>query len=228
MKVSPAPAVGEVSHSAKVSALLAVMQESWHVKPREYVLSAIESGYLSPSTAANGLSTYFYLTHGVRVLDVTWHARAQFSPHWGIYQIGILSPILRVFFPQNSQLASMGEELKSTDVLGFFPTAWGAAYIDFGAAGAIIYVLIWGFAAGWSASGARRSTLVTPSLLLSFMLASILLSPVQGPLGIANSAMVLASMAVLGLAIDRRSLSEARQRGGLKPETTGPKQVSAP
>ena len=226
MKVSPAPAVGEVSHSAKVSALLAVMQESWHVKPREYVLSAIEFGYLSPSTAANGLSTYFYLTHGVRVLDVTWHARAQFSPHWASTRSEF--SILRVFFPQNSQLASMGEELKSTDVLGFFPTAWGAAYIDFGAAGAIIYVLIWGFAAGSSASGARRSTLVTPSLLLSFMLASILLSSVQGPLGIANSAMVLASMAVLGLAIDRRSLSEARQRGGLKPETTGPKQVSAP
>ena len=89
--VSPAPAVDEGSHSAKVSALLAKMQEAWHVKPREYVLSAIGSGYLPANTAVNLLSTYFYLTHGVRILDVTWHAREQFSPHWGIYQIGILA-----------------------------------------------------------------------------------------------------------------------------------------
>ena len=222
------PVVDEGSHSAKVSALLAKMQEAWHVKPREYVLSAIGSGYLPADTAVNLLSTYFYLAHGVRILDVTWHAREQFSPHWGIYQIGILSPILRVFFPQNSQLASMGDELKSTDVLGFFPTVWGAAYIDFGAAGGIIYVLIWGFAAGWSAFGAKRSTRVLPALLLSFVLASILFIPVQGPLGIANSAMVLISMVVLGMMIDLGSLSDAPQRGGPKPEAPGPERVSAP
>ena len=121
----------------------------------------------------------------------------------------------------------MSAELKSTEVLGFFPTVWGAAYIDFGAAGAIIYVLIWGFAAGWSAFGARRSTLVMPALLQSFVLASIFLSPVQGPLGIANSAMVLMSMVVLGMAIDLGSLSKARRHGELKPETPGPEQVSA-
>jgi hypothetical protein len=213
------PGAGQSVHSADAGALLARMQEAWHVTPRGYVLSEIDSGRLSPDTAANALSTYFYLTHGIRILDLTWRARARFSPHWGIYEIGVISPILRVFFPQNQLLASMSTQLRSAEIYGFFPTVWAAAYIDFGAAGAVIYVLIWGFAAGWSAFGARRSALALPPLLLTFILASILLSPVQGPLGIANSAMVLVSMVIVGMAIDLEGLSAGfrRHRRGTKP-----------
>jgi len=200
-------AAAQQTHSADVTALLAAMQESWHASPRGYVLSAIDSGRLSPNTAITLLSTYFYLTHGIRIIDVTWQARTQFSPHWGIYEIGVLSPILRVFFPQNQLLLSMSDELKSAGIYGFFPTAWAAAYIDFGAIGAVIYILIWGFAAGWSAFGARHSGLAMPALLLTFILASILLSPVQGPLGVANSAMVLVSMLIAGIAVDLGGLS---------------------
>jgi hypothetical protein len=215
------PGAGRPAHSPDVVALLATMQDAWHVTPRGYVLSAIDSGRLSPNTAINFLSTYFYLTHGIRILDLTWHARARFSPHWGIYEIGVLSPILRVFFPQNQLLASMSTQLRSAEIYGFFPTVWAAAYIDFGAAGAVIYVLIWGFAAGWGAFGARHSALALPQLLLIFILASILLSPVQGPLGIANSAMVLVSMVIVGMAIDLESLRVGfrRQHREMKPGT---------
>jgi hypothetical protein len=200
------PGAGRQAHLPDVVAFLTTMQGAWHVTPRGYVLSAIDSGRLSPNTAINFLSTYFYLTHGIRILDLTWRARARFSPHWGIYEIGVISPILRVFFPQNQSLASLSVQLKSVGVYGFFPTIWAAAYIDFGAVGAVIYVLIWGFAAGWAAFGARHSALASPALLLTFILASILLSPVEAPLGIANSAMVLASMVIVGMAVDFISL----------------------
>jgi hypothetical protein len=194
---------GEGRHySPNVSALLLMMQGSWHTSPRAYVLSAIESGWLSKGTASKLLSSYFYFTHGIFILDRTWRARAELSPNWGIYEIGVLSPILRVFFPQNQQLHSMGMELKAAEIIGFFPTVWAAAYIDFGATGWVIYILIWGFGAGLAVFGTRHSGLATPPLLLTFVLASILLSPVQGPLGIANSALVLVSMAILGLAVD--------------------------
>ena len=53
---------------------------------------------------------------------------------------------------------------------------------------------------------------MTPPLLLVFILASIFLSPVQGPLGIANSALVLFSMIVTGAAIDlMRMRDDSRQ-----------------
>jgi hypothetical protein len=201
-------------------AVLAVMPKSWNAKPRGYVMSAIESGRLSARGAMIGLSTYFYLTHGVRTIDLVWHARDKFTPRWGLYEVGVLSPLLRVFFPGNEQVATMEDQQKSAGIFGFFPTAWGAAFIDFGLPGAIIYVLIWGGVAGWSATGSKRSGLVTPSLLLVFVLASILLSVVQGPLGIANSALVLGSMLVTGLTLDF-----ARLRSG-SPEDAGGLQLT--
>jgi hypothetical protein len=188
--------------TTEIGPFLDVMRESWYVAPRQYVFSALESGCLSPSTAKALLSNYFYFTHGVRILGLIWQSRAQLSPLWGVYEIGVLSPILRVFFPGNELLTTMNDELRSADIYGFFPTVWGAAIIDFGAWGSIIYVLIWGFAGGWSYQGTRNSTLATPPLVLTFTFASIILSPIQGPLGVANSALVLVSMLLLGFAVD--------------------------
>jgi len=117
----------------------------------------------------------------------------------------------------------LSAQLKSAEVYGFFPTVWASAYIDFGAAGAVIYILIWGFAAGWAAFGARHSRFATPALLLTFILASVLLSPVQGPLGIANSALVLASMVIVGMAVDltsRRTGTAVTRLDGIPPPST--------
>jgi hypothetical protein len=185
-----------------VTTLLLTMDQAWHTKPSGYVISAIQSGRFSPGAAVTVLSTYFYLTHGVRILDMTWRERDRLSPHWGVYQVGVLSPILRVFFPHSDELLTLKTELQSAGLHGFFPTVWAAAYLDFGMAGAVVYILIWGFAAGWSAFGVRHSLLATPGLLLTFIIATVLLSPVQGPLGIANSALVLVSIIIVGLAAD--------------------------
>jgi len=217
------PTAGQPVPSADAAVLLARMREAWHVTPRGYVLSAIESGRLSPGTATSVLSSYFYLTHGIRMLDLVWQARTQFTPHWGLYEVGVLSPIFRVFFPQSRQLASMNEQVESAEIYGFFPTAWGAAYIDFGAAGTVLYILIWGFAGGWSAFGAKHSGLALPPLLQTFILASIMLSSVEGPLGIANSAMVLGSIIVVGVAIDFAGCGRlALGRRGVRPATRTP------
>jgi len=200
------------SRPEKIATLVAIMDQAWHVRPRGYVISAMKSGYLPPGTAVAVLSTYFYFSHGVRILDTTWRERDRFSPHWGVYEIGVLSPILRVFLPENRELASLKTELQSAGLHGFFPTVWAAAYIDFGAVGAVIYILVWGFMGGWSLAGSRRSGLVTPLLLLVFVLASILLSPVAGPLGIANSALVLLSMLVTGCTLDFANLRSRSSR----------------
>jgi hypothetical protein len=196
---------------------LSMMPEAWDVKPRAYVMSVIESGRLSPSAVMSALRTYFYLSHGIRTIDITWHAREKFSPHWGLYEVGILSPIFRVFFPQSRQVAGLETQLKSAQIFGFFPTAWVAAFIDFGAMGSIIYILIWGFAAGWSAAGSKHSNLATPPLLLAFVLSTILLSPIQGPLGLSNSALALASMVIVGMVID---LGKARPLRGFPPSAS--------
>ncbi len=194
------------------SIVLDTMLQAWKVKPRGYVTSAIESGLLLPHTAMTFLSTYFYLTHGVRTIDIAWRARQKFTPQWGVYEIGLLSPILRVFFPGSKLVANMEEQQRAAQIYGFFPTVWVAAFVDFGIGGAIIYVLAWGFMAGWSALGVRHSASMTPLLLLVFILASIVLSTVQGPLGVANSALVLLSLLVTGIATDFLSLRSASEQ----------------
>jgi hypothetical protein len=186
------------------SELSGLLEEAWHVRPRDYVTAAVDSGRISMGTALGLLSNYFYLTHGIHVMDTAWHARAELSPLWGTYEIGVLSPILRVFFPNNEVLASMNAQMQTAGIYGFFPSSWGAAYIDFGGPGAIIYILIWGLMAGIGYYGTRHTAFATPPLLLAFSLASIFLSPIQGPLGVANSALVLVSMLFVGLAVDLR------------------------
>lgn len=205
-KITVLPPVAPEVNSTE--ALLLVMRESWNVQPRSYVLSAIDSGRLPSRAAVTFLSTYFYLTHGIRAADNTWHARERLSPQWGLYEVGILSPILRVFRPDDQRVADMETQLKDAGIHGFFPTVWAAAYVDFGIVGGIIYILIWGFVGGWSSAGARRSSLVTPSLLLVFTLACIFLSPVQGPLGVANSVLVLFSMIFTGATVDLMRMRE--------------------
>ncbi|UWU90654.1 hypothetical protein [Bradyrhizobium sp. CB1015] len=199
-----APRLPQKSNS--IATALDAVLEAWNVQPRGYVISAIDSGYLSSRSAMIGLSTYFYLTHGVRTVDHVWNARDKFTPQWGVYEVGVLSPLLRIFFPASDQVAVMEAEQREALIYGFFPSAWAAAFIDFGLVGAIVYVAIWGGLAGWSAAGSRHSGLMTPLLLLVFVLASVLLSPVQGPLGMANSALVLASMLATGLVLDLANL----------------------
>lgn len=211
-----------VSSPSSTEAVLAMMLEAWNVKPRGYVTSALESSHLSAHEAMIGLSTYFYLTHGVRTVDIVWKARDKFTPHWGVYEVGVLSPLLRIFFPASDQVAAMEAEQRAALVYGFFPSAWAAAFIDFGLVGAAIYVAIWGAAAGWSAAGSRHSGLMTPPLLLVFFLASILLSPVQGPLGMANSALVLISMLATGLMLDLAKLRVQAPEDAGKLEVEGP------
>ncbi|MCK1452496.1 hypothetical protein IVB36_16775 [Bradyrhizobium sp. 35] len=208
--------------TSPTEAVLAMMLEAWDVKPRGYVTSAIESGRVSARGAMIGLSTYFYLTHGVRTVDIVWKARDNFTPKWGLYEVGVLSPLLRILSPGSDQVAVMEAEQRAALIYGFFPSAWAAAFIDFGLVGAIVYVAFWGGLAGWSAAGSRHSGLMTPVLLLVFVLASVLLSPIQGPLGIANSALVLVSMLLTGMMLDfanlrERAAQEAGQLGADRP-----------
>ena len=158
---------------SEIGPFLDIMRLSWQVAPRQYVVSALEDGYLSPSAFRGLLSNYFYIHAAASYSDVIWQSRAQLSPVWGVYEIGVLSPILRIFFPPISFFATMNNELIKTGIYGFFPTAWGAAILDFGAWGAAIYVRCWGFSSRSAYCGSKRSALVTPPLMLTFIIASI-------------------------------------------------------
>jgi hypothetical protein len=182
--------------------IFAIMRQEWGVEPRSYVVAAADWGSIPPSSIIGVMSNYFYVTHGVMTLDRLLQAHDRLQPVWGIYEIGVLSPIVRVFFPHSGVLKRMNEQLRESRTYGFFPTVWGAAIFDFGIPGAITYIFLWGTLGGWGYALSRRTTFLTPTMALTFVLMSVLLSPLQGPLGIANSALVLFSMLATGLSVD--------------------------
>ncbi len=215
--LSSTPGQLQVTPESGGKHFFAIMRDSWGTTPRPYVTAAIDQG-VSPGKAIIVLSNYFYLTHGVMTLDRILAARDKLDPVWGVYEVGILSPIIRVFFPGSRVLQDMHEQLTASNIYGFFPTVWGAAIVDFGIVGGIIYVLLWAGLGGWAYTLSRRSHLITPLMGLVFVLASIFLSPVQGPLGVANSALVMLSMLATGAFVDLAGLiSRSSPKPGLSP-----------
>ena len=57
--------------------------------------------------------------------------------------------------------------------------------------------------------------------LRAVIIASVLLSPVQGPLGIANSALVLVSIIIIGLAADLAGGVQNAAKGAARPAGVG-------
>ena len=202
--------LGEDIHSQFV---IAVMKDAWGVHLRGYFLDIVNAQIIPPQGSVVLLSNYFYLTHGMMIIDRIWQGREHLKPIWGVYEIGVLSPIIRVSLPDSKILQTMNRQLRKAEIYGFFPTAWGAAFLDFGIVGGSLYVILWGLMGGWAFTACRRTNWVTPQLLLSFVLATVLLSPLQGPLGTANSALVLGSMIVVGLLIDLSGIRRKTRAG---------------
>ena len=202
-------------------------QGSWKTSARPYVLSAIESGWLSPGTASNLLGSYFYLTHGIFVLDLAMACAGAI--------IASLGPLRNrrslADSPKSCSrkpAAALHEyRVESGEDRRRIPYSLGgrlyrlrgrwSGYLHFDLGICRRLGCLWIQAFGFGDA----------TLLLTFILASILLSVVQGPLGVANSALVLLSMVIVGIAVDFRSLSSRERRAAPEPRASRSGQVSA-
>jgi hypothetical protein len=196
-----APSSNEMTNIEKFKATDIQMSRDWSAKPAWFVQTAVDAGL--PARLARILLTgTFYFNHGTMTLDRIIAHQREFSPYLGFYQVGILSPIERVFFPGANTVARMDKEISSSGILGFYPSIWGAAFLDFGMVGSIAYLFLFGVAAGWAWRGTKTTGGVLASMLLSFSVSAALLSPVNAPLGVSNSALVLGSILAAGLVHD--------------------------
>ena len=164
--------------------LLEMMQESWEVRPRSYVVSAMDSGRLSLGAAKTFLSTYFYLTHGVRVIDMTWRAREPVLAALGCLRDRYSLANSSRFLSAKSGAGGHGRAAEVGRHLRFFPDGLGCGlYRLWRRRGGHLYFDYGDLWRAGARSGPGVPRLATPPLLLIFVLASIFLSPVQGPLG---------------------------------------------
>lgn len=101
--------------------VLRVMRDEWGVEPRPYLRDSIERGAMSPRISLFVVANYFYLTHGIMILDRIYEARDELTPFLGAYEIGPLSPLIRVVAPDSDIVKSQNRMLRVANIYGFFP-----------------------------------------------------------------------------------------------------------
>jgi hypothetical protein len=136
-----------------------------------------------------------YLTHPPTTVQRMVEHWQGFSIYGGLYQIGILSPISDVLAPSLKLPQTMRAELNAIGAYGWFPSAWGAWIGDAGLIGGAICVFVWGWLSGFCYRRALTTTSLSAELMLSFVYLSILVSPLNGPFGFANSFLIFLSFA---------------------------------
>ncbi|HHF7346220.1 TPA: hypothetical protein ACPSKB_002655 [Legionella feeleii] len=176
-----------------------VVQESWGAAPKQWITTLIEDDIVSKDTAMTLMTNSMYLTNGVVSLSKIIDNHKKYTPYWGTYQVGILSPLLRVFYANNTVLSTMKENMVDTNIYGFYTTAWGAWFLDFGLIGAILFIAVWGYVSGTSAKYARDPARLGSQLILAYCYTSIVVSIFNGPLGVSNSFLIFVSLVVVAV-----------------------------
>jgi len=145
----------------------------------------------------------YYATHEIPMLDRTLAYTGQLGPYYGAYQFYLLAAFAQRVTPWWSVDAVMLPQLKAANVYGWFSTAWGGMYLDFGAGGALVAVLI----CGWLAGIVYRRALVDGDdgarLLMCYVVAGIIATPVLSIFTISISLPILVSLLVASFVISR-------------------------
>jgi hypothetical protein len=183
----------------------------WEARTSPWITSLVRSGAIEADTAMNWVSIAVYLTHSPTSVQRMVEHSGALSTYGGLYQIGVLSPLFDVFAPQFGLPQKMRRELSEAGLYGWFPNAWGAWLMDAGRIGGAICILLWGFLSGIAYRMVRHDGGAAPQLMLTFAYLSILVSPLNGPFGLANSFLIFSSFVAVCLWIEiGRSFTSAR------------------
>ena len=114
----------------------------------------------------------------------------------GAYQFYLGAAFIERVVPSWNVDAVMIPQLKAANVYGWFSTAWGGMYLDFGAIGALVGVLFCGWLAGRVFRGALVNRTDGSRLLMCYVVAGILATPVLSIFTISISLPILAALLI--------------------------------
>jgi hypothetical protein len=177
-----------------------IAHERWQTRPKSWVDRAVSGHWAPAGLVMNLISSDLYLTHSVITFDKIVERHGDFARCWGLYQVGLLAPLVNKAPAGSALLRQMYRQLRATETYGWFPTAWGAWYIDFGLGGAVGAVVAWGMASGWAHRLVRLRDDLAGELLLSFALATVVFSPINAVFGMANNILIFGSLVATALA----------------------------
>ncbi|MBR0875021.1 hypothetical protein JQ633_32005 [Bradyrhizobium tropiciagri] len=184
-------------YSTDFAGFLRHADERWDLHLSPWLVDAVQSGHLPATSVMDFASNAVYLTHSPTIVQRAVEHAESLSMTFGLYQIGILSPLFDVFAPQLKLPETMRSELASAGMLGWYPNAWGAWLVDAGYYLGPVVILFWGFLSGAAYAHVVRGGSVAAQLMLAFAYMAILISPLNGPFGMANSFLIFCSFAVV-------------------------------
>jgi len=156
----------------------------WGVQANDWLVNvAHELGMADALVAATGL--YFYLFQAPSITERIF-AMDQVPQLWGGHQVDIFAAAFRMFEPTREMLAEGYGKLLEANVYGFLTGAWGSLYIDLWVL-AIPFVALWGLLSGATFGRARSHGRLSDTVLYVYLFYAMLITPMSGPLGLANS-----------------------------------------
>lgn len=172
----------------------------------------MSDGTMTADVLACSMLTWIYATHGLTEFDYLLTENADAGPFYGWCQGWILYRGIAAIFGLPDRTEEMENAIHH---VGFFPTAWGACYLDFGSFSPGI-VFLMGLFSGVCYRLARSGGLGA-QMLLAFMYGFILFSPMFNILQAGNGLQVLLCiLAAIAVLPSRRAKS-----GSLVPLSVG-------
>ena len=164
---------------------------------------AVDAGLVPAAAATNFAMTYFYFTHEIPMLDRTLRAE-RFGPYFGQYQFYLPATAVWRMSPGLSTERRMITEAQRANTYGWFSSAWGSMYLDFGWTGALLMVALCGWVSEQLVRRVRRRGSVGAQLGLCYVYCGILASPVLSIFTISVSALFLAAILAAVYLVRRR------------------------
>lgn len=208
----------EVNRVVDYESFLRVAAQRWDLTPSDWLNHAVRTGKISAAEAMDALSAAMYLTHSPTTVQRMVEHHHELFAYFGLYQIGILSPLFDEFAPTLKLPETMRDQLMTTGLLGWFPGAWAAWFIDAGVPCGLLLIVTWGALSGAAWAAVKRTGSAGAELMLAFVYLAILISPLSGPFGMANSFLIFCSFAIVAFWLRKRRLAAFDRFG----ETTVP------
>lgn len=168
-----------------------------------FVASKVASGQVAAETAFATMYTAYYFTHGFVVLDRALQYRGPLGPYWGQHNFYILSALLDQGAPSLSYATAIRVEAQNADIYGWFLTALGSMYLDFGYLPSLLATMLLGVLSRRSWDRARVSGNLSADLVVCFAIGSICVSPTMSPFTVSIALQVLFGVLVAAIVFAR-------------------------
>jgi oligosaccharide repeat unit polymerase len=170
-------------------------EEAYPGTPSPAIERLVTKGVVDASYAMNAVILFYYFSHEMPVLEMTLRD-GRVGPYFGQHQFYLLSAFLARVAPGLSLDTQMTRDLRAAGVYGWFSSAWGGMYMDFGALGAPVFAFLCGWLSGGTYREALRTQRLSAQLFFCYVVGGILVSPIFSMFTISISLPVLVSIVI--------------------------------